>query len=386
MPALTLCVLPGLEEQPGGIPDLLRLNLPLLLFGEWVVGPELAAALVPELRTTDADRPRLDDLLRQATVRTSSAALVLLSGAVAPTAAWADGVGELALRDPPVLAWGRAWSRSGPEAGLRLDPPAEPSWILLPRGAWTPPPALADALAADPPAALPWLLELAAERGWPALDATEAVPLDRRGPHPIATPQPAPAPAGPQAGIQRLPITPADAPRLTLLLQGSGADQRRWRDALEGSSELGIELLPTEAGDWSQARGEWIGCLPAAADPPPLALLSALVRTFRNPWIDGVVPQDWPPVLRRGVLERLGPAAFEEPAARAAGLQLLQLPLLAASPPEEPDPLWQAAALQLERAEALLLAQQRRIAQLEAQLGQSRQGLTPPETSRPAAS
>ncbi len=34
MPALTLCVLPGAEAQPGGTEALLRLNLPLLLFGE----------------------------------------------------------------------------------------------------------------------------------------------------------------------------------------------------------------------------------------------------------------------------------------------------------------------------------------------------------------
>lgn len=61
----------------------------------------------------------------------------------------------------------------------------------------------------------------------------------------------------------------------------------------------------------------------AAADPPPLARLTALVGAFRSPWIDGVVLQGSAPVLRRGVLERLGPAAFEEATVRAVGLQLL---------------------------------------------------------------
>ncbi len=183
------------------------------------MGPNLAAALVPELRTTNADRPRLDDLLRQAAARSDSTALVLLSGAAARTAAWVDSVSELALQDPAVLPWGRAWSRSGPDAALL------------------------------------WLLEQAAARGWPALDATDAAPLDRVGPQPSAPLKAAPGSAGPQAGIQRLPVTPADAPRFTLQQQGeapiSGAGATLWRGRRAGNGAAGSSY-------WRRAPREWI--------------------------------------------------------------------------------------------------------------------------------
>ncbi len=391
MAAFTVCVAQDSERLPGRVlrQRQLRhwhgLGLPLLLFGEWEGSPAPGVALVPDLRTTRTDQPRLDDLLRLATARSNTASLVLLRADAMPAANWSDAVAELASRDTPVLAWGRAWCSGPAQVSVVLDPPSAPSWILLPRGAWSPPPHSADSLAADPAAALPWLLQLAAAEGWQALDATDAAHLDRLGGPQAQVGGAVPAQMGPQPRVHRLGTTPAQAPRLSLLLQGSAADQERWHGALGAEAELGWELLDATPAHWQRARGALIGSLDASAAPPPLALLAALVRAFRNPWIDGVELVGLPPLLRRAALERLGPAAFDAALCRASGLQLLSLPLLPLAPPtdqtdpnasaapvSDPDPLWQAAAAQLERAEGLLLAQQRRIAELERELARLR--------------
>ncbi|MFO8237329.1 MAG: hypothetical protein R6U00_03555 [Prochlorococcaceae cyanobacterium] len=374
MGPFTLCVAPPLGASTAAAAAALHrwqsLGMPLLPYGEWGLGEPQGQPLLADLRTTAADQPRLDDLLRLLHNRARSHALVLICAEAEPTPAWCDALAELALRRPPVLAFGRAW-----RGGAQLDAPFSPSWVLLPRGPWQPPLHQAETLAADPAAALPWLLQLAGQQGWTALEATDAAPLQAT----LPTPLPGPTTTAPQAElavhpVQRLASTAAGSVGLSLLLPPA-VEAAAWRQALHPAASLPWEVLEAPLQHWRQARGELIWPLPAGSQPPPLALLPVLLRALRNPWIDGVSLPEAPALLRRGVVERLGVEAFDPGHGRACGLRLLPLPLRlpssAMSTPESPsgpDPLWQAAERQLARAETLLLAQQRRIAELEAQL------------------
>jgi hypothetical protein len=197
--------------------------------------------------------------------------------------------------------------------------------------------------------------------------------------------------------VERLASTAAAGVRLSLLLP-PGVEAENWRRALLPAERLPWEVIEAPPRQWRLARGELIWPLPATAAPPPLALLPALLRAARNPWIDGISLPEAPAMLRRAPLERLGPSAFNPAESRARGLRLLSLPLNArplcpghtrsshgdtgmdeGEFSAEPDALWQASQRQLARAEALLLAQQRRIASLEAQL----RTLAAPESQTP---
>jgi len=372
----------------------------LLLFGEWGVPDGPGNQLVPELRTTPDDRPRLDDLLRLASARRPSNALLLIHPAAEPDSGWFEVVAELAARDAPALAWGRAWRRAGPDALERLDPSLRPAWVLIPHGAWTPPAHLAPELAADPALALPWLLDLARQQGWEALDGTDVAPLRcTGGAREVADGGPATWTSERQSEapeIQRLGSGPPGTLRLSLLLEGSQAERDRWRPSLLPGGSLPWELVASI----SEASADllWLMDTAHCPHPPPLALLPLVIRSCRHPWVDGVLIDGAPPVLRRSLVDHLGRSAFDPGQAQAHGAQLLKLPLPAwtredeASPSStavsQPDPLWQATEQQLARAETLLLAQQRRIRQLEAQLA-AQQGARPlqplPAPGDPAA-
>jgi hypothetical protein len=375
------------------------LGLPLLPYGEWGAELEQGLDTRADVRTTPGDEPRLDDLLRLVNSRAHTRMVVLIRGDAVPSSTWCEALTELALRQPAVLAFGRAWRPDPQDGRPRLDGAFCPSWILLPRGPWQPPPHLAEDLAADPMAALPWLLELAQQQGWTVLEATDAAPLDE--PCRARQQNRASSLSLPAAGVrvERLTSTPGAGVRLSLLLP-PGVEAESWRGALLPAERLPWEVIEAPPTHWHLARGELIWPLPAAAEPPPLALLPALLRATRNPWIDGISLPEAPALLRRAPLERLGPSGFDPAESRARGLRLISLPLSprSLSPGHtrsnhdsagmdeaecsaEADALWQASQRQLARAEALLLAQQRRIARLEAQL----RALAAPDSSAPGS-
>ncbi|QPN56384.1 hypothetical protein I1E95_15110 [Synechococcus sp. CBW1107] len=406
MPAFSICVpiTPSLAHDHGQARRVAQRWLStggdLLLFGEWGLPEGPGGQLVPELRTTADDRPRLDDLLRLASARRPLNATLLIHPGAEPDAGWFEVVAELAARDSPALAWGRAWRRTGPEALERLDPSLRPAWVLIPHGAWAPPPHLAPDLAADPALVLPWLLDLARQQGWEALDGTDVAPLrctDAAGdPADGSQAMETGARQNDEPAIQRLGSGHAGSVRLSLLLEGSQAERDRWRASLLPGGSLPWEIVASI----SEATADLLWLMDAAhwPDPPPLALLPLVIRSCRHPWVDGVLIDGAPPVLRRSLVDHLGRSAFEPGQAQAHGAQLLKLPLPAwtredgASPSStavfQPDPLWQATEQQLARAETLLLAQQRRIRQLEAQLA-AQQGARPlqplPAPGDPAA-
>ncbi len=396
MPAFSVCVpiTPSLAHDHGQALQVaqrwLSTSGDLLLFGEWGVPEGPGGQLVPELRTTAADRPRLDDLLRLASARRPSNALLLIHPGAEPDPGWFEVVAELADRDTPALAWGRAWRRAGPDAVERLDPSSRPAWVLIPHGAWAPPPHLAPDLAADPALVLPWLLDLARQQGWDALDCSDVAPLRCTGGATEALDESlgrwfgANQPEG--ALIQRLGSGPAGTVRLSLLLEGSQAERDRWRAMLLPGGSLPWEIAASSRE--ASADLLWLMDTSRWPDPPPLALLPLVIRAFRHPWVDGVLIDGATPVLRRSLVDHLGRSAFEPGLAQAHGAQLLKLPLPASTREDgdvpfssavtQPDPLWQATEQQLARAEALLLAQQRRIRELEAQLGARPQEPLPP--------
>ncbi|MDM7938289.1 MAG: hypothetical protein QUV06_12635 [Cyanobium sp. CZS 48M] len=396
MPAFSVCVpiTPSLAHDHGQALQVAQRWLSssgdLLLFGEWGVPEGPTGQLVPELRSTADDRPRLDDLLRLASARRPSNSLLLIHPGAEPDPGWFEVVAELADRDTPALAWGRAWRRAGSDAGERLDPSSRPAWVLLPHGAWAPPPHLAPDLAADPALVLPWLLDLARQQGWEALDCSDVAPLRCTGGANEAADDNLRTWSGArkpeEASIQRLGSGPAGTVRLSLLLESSPAERDHWRDTLLPGGSLPWEIAPSSceaSGDllWLVDTSHW----PA---PPPLALLPLVIRSFRHSWVDGVLIDAAPPVLRRALVDHLGRSAFEPGRAQAHGAQLLRLPLPAWTREDgdtasstaltQPNPLWQATEQQLARAEALLLAQQRRIRELEAQLAARPQEPLPP--------
>jgi hypothetical protein len=175
------------------------------------------------------------------------------------------------------------------------------------------------------------------------------------------------------ASIQRLVSGPAGTVRLSLLLEGSPAERDRWRETLLPGGSVPWEI----AASSGEALGDllWLIDYSLWPDPPPLALLALVIRSFRHCWVDGVLIDGVSLVLRRSLVEHLGLGAFDPGRAQGHGAQLLKLPLLAVT---QPDPLWQATEQQLARAEALLLSQQRRIRELEAQLAARPQEPLPP--------
>ncbi|MCP9840127.1 hypothetical protein KBY93_05685 [Synechococcus sp. J7-Johnson] len=400
MPAFSVCVpiTPSLAHDHGQASQVaqrwLSTNCDLLLFGEWGVPEGPGDQLIPDLRTTDDDQPRLDDLLRLASTRRPSSSLLLIHPGAEPDEAWFEVVAELAARDTPALAWGRAWRRAGPDAAERLDPSSMPAWVLMPHGAWAPPPHLAPDLAADPAVAWPWLFDLAGQQGWDALDCSDVAPLRCTGGASQAAQDSqrtwSAAKEPEVASIKRLGSGPAGTVRLSLLLEVSPAERDRWRDNLLPGGSVPWEI----AASSGEALGDLLWLIDTShwQDHPPLPLLPLLIRSFRHPWVDGVLIDGASPVLRRCLVEHLGPAAFEPGRAQAHGAQLWRLPLQACIAEtgnlseglavNESDPLWQATEAQLARAEALLLAQQQRIKELEAQLAiRSRSVFQPPADS-----
>ncbi|MCP9818175.1 hypothetical protein KBZ18_01550 [Synechococcus sp. Cruz-9H2] len=396
MPAFSVCVpiTPSLAHDHGQASQVaqrwLSTSGDLLLFGEWGLPDGPGDQLVPDLRTTADDQPRLDDLLRLASARCPSSPLLLIHPGAEPDDGWFEVVAELAARDTPALVWGRSWRRAGPDDQERLDPSSRPAWVLLPHGAWAPPPHLAPELAADPALAWPWLLDLARQQGWDALDCSDVAPLrctggtSRAADDSLGTWSAGTVPEG--ASIQRLVPGPAGTVRLSLLLEGSPAERDRWRDTLLPGGSVPWEI----AASSGEALGDllWLIDFSLWPDPPPLALLALVIRSFRHCWVDGVLIDGASPVLRRSLVEHLGLAAFEPGRAQRHGAQLLKLPLpawtrengdsLSSPAVTQPDPLWQATEQQLARAEALLLSQQRRIRELEAQLAARPQEPLPP--------
>lgn len=332
-------------------------GLDQLLFGEWPIGAGRRGKLLPDVNTAQDDWPCLDDVLRQAALRSAEGWLLLLPAEALPSAALLRAMLDfLATQPSPRLVLGRAWrvsaecwatlrsSGSRPEQdsilrqALReegiLDPPGEISLVLLPREALSGAPA---DLSAAPRSAAAWLARRARECGWPVMDATWSAPLVR----PASMDSPLQGPARrpiPSDGL--LPAEKSGGPLLSFLLVGE-------RDRLQ----LGLEhLLPTATLPWEVVAREvpiqanpggvaaaWNDALPDAQGEliwplwnrvPKPGTAATLLRCFEPGWVDLVItgfrigtelmapgdPTQIPPgtlVVRRQWLERLGgfPAA-----------------------------------------------------------------------------
>lgn len=308
---------------------------------------------------------------------------LLLDPRARPDRAWAEALGELLAAHPQALLLGRAWCLEA--TPQRLDPPDQPSWLLLP-----PQPELTAELpphlAADPAQALAQLLPTVAQQRLPVLEASDVAPLQRTG---------APAPGAGwsihPATARRLGRALPEAPALELLLLAPAAHLPALEAAVQPAASLPWQVisqpmatpaaLPEALGQALQrSRAELLWLLlprQVSALPPP-ALLAAALRQLRRADLDGLALADHGLVLRRcWWLDALPPGPPEQLAnqARQRGAWLGSLPLQpqpADGTMDDPDPLWPALLAQLDRAEALLLAQQQRIHSLEQQQRQLR--------------
>lgn len=342
-------------------------GLDQLLFGEWPIGAGCKARLIPDVNTALDDWPCLEDVLRQASLQTAGGWLLLLTAEALPSAALIQALlGFLADQPRPHLLLGRAWrvsaarwatlrslgSRPEQEIALQtalreegvLDPPAEISWVLLPRNALCGAPA---DLSAAPGTAAEWLARRATESGWPVVDATWTAPVVR--PMPIDPPSADPS-RPPLRGHGVLPAGDRNAPLISLLLVAEPDDLRLGLDRLLPAATLPWQVVVRELADAADGAGVVAAWNDALADAqadlvwplwngvPKLGAIPALLRCFEPAWVDLVStgfrigaqrmpandPAQVPPgtlVLRRQWLDLL--AGF--PAARSAAHGLLRL-------------------------------------------------------------
>ncbi len=387
MASLLVCVAqrPAFPRPAEAAPLWQHLGLPVLLLGEWPEPHHPGVTVLAEIAGTRADEPRLDALLRRR-VRADPAAerLLLLASDALPDQAWSEAVQELATQFPTALLCGRAWHHRG-GALPRIDPPAQPAWLLLPPDPDLPPAELGPELAAEPGGCFAWCLEQARQRGIPVIDATDVAPLRRAGA----------APAAPAGGAEGWPLTPARAQRLSALPPGSPALSLLLLDAPELEESWRQELAPFTAVPWElvgacaadapalwlpRCRGAWIWPLRASAtQAPDLALLAAILAAARSPHIDAIAVPGEPaalPVLRRGWLEpwpqlpRSAAEAIRLLEDQGAHLHTLPLQASDAAPSEPLPPAVQALLLRAEllllRAESRLREQAEQLARLQA--------------------
>jgi hypothetical protein len=313
--------------------------------------------LLPDVNTARDDWPCLEDVLRQASLRSSEDWLLLLTAETLPSAALLAALqGFLATHPGPLLVLGRAWRVSverwralcslGARAeqenafgqALReegvLDPPGEVSWLLLPKGSL---PGAPPDLSAAPGRAAAWLARRARESGWPVLDATWTAPLVRPVAIDPAAPDPERSPI-PADGV--LPDAGRGGPAISFLLVAERDRLQSAVDQLLPAPTLPWEVVVRElpaplnpAGvpaAWNDALAAARGALvwPLCNRVPRLGSAATLLRCFEPGWVDLVStdfqigselmraedPTQSPPgtlVVRREWLERLGgfPAA-----------------------------------------------------------------------------
>jgi len=304
MPSLTLCSAalsgPGASRTAACWDGL---GLEQLVFGEASLPESELRRIVPDVFMTLDDQPCLHDVLRQAGRLATNPWLLLADSGLRPTRAMLSVLQELMqLQGGPRLAHGRAW-RAAPdrevslpdqtvEALIRdpethLDPPHQPSWVLLPRQCLLNSPA---EISCQMPAATSSLAEQARLAGWTVLEATAACPCQREG-------LVAPSSERPHAAAVVLPKRPGQ-PKLSLLVAAPEERFAPWRELLLPIPGLPWELVlrpdpdPQKPGStlaaWNSAlevaQGEIIW--PLTGTPVLPYLLPVLLDFFDQPWLD----------------------------------------------------------------------------------------------------
>jgi hypothetical protein len=273
-------------------------------------------------------------------------------------------------------------------------------------------PELASTLPADPAEALALLLPLAARHHLSVREASDVAPLQRRGAaargagwaiHPgdacrlgRALPE---APA-----LELLLLAPA--PQLAALTAAlSPAERLPWQVISEPLAvPASVPAALRQALRRSRADLLWPLTPRNALALPPPALLAAALRHLRRADLDGLnlgphglvlrrswwleAPPEGPPhqwaqaMLERGA--KLGTLPLQAPVA-ASTIEPTPNHVPEPTPDAAADPLWSALISQLDRADALLLAQQQRIhgleqrqRQLMAQLNRGAESPAPP--------